>query len=201
VLVADKCIEAMVQGLLGRPKDLGIRRVEYKILIHPHHDPGCHLDPLSGLLLPVQRLYDRALVIFDLEGCGKEHRRSREDMEAEVETRLAQTEWRGRSAAIANDPEIEQWIWSPSSRVDAVLGWAGRAPSLREWLREKEHLREGDAKPARPKEAMKAALEAVGGRFSSALFKGVAEKVPLDGCVDPGFRKLRATLTRWFPEG
>lgn len=41
VLVADKNIEAVIVGLLGRPQSLGIRAISFDVFVHPRRDPGC----------------------------------------------------------------------------------------------------------------------------------------------------------------
>jgi hypothetical protein len=106
------------------------------------------------------------------------------------------------------DPELEVWVWSNSPRVADVLGWQGRSRELNEWLRtttirigkqEREYLKEGETKPVRPKEAMEAALREVRKPRSSANFRQMAEKVSLEKCQDPAFRRLKSTLQQWFP--
>lgn len=45
-----------------------------------------------------------------------------------------------------------------SPEVDKVLGWSGRLPGLRDWLAQEAWMDAGASKPARPKEALQAAL-------------------------------------------
>jgi hypothetical protein len=40
-LVADKNIEAAIEGILQRPSALGIREVQFEVIVHPNRDPGC----------------------------------------------------------------------------------------------------------------------------------------------------------------
>ena len=116
-----------------------------------------------------------------------------------MEARLAQNGWAGRSAAVVIDPELENWIWADSRKIDDILGWHGRQPSLREWLHSMGYLAEGQAKPADPKKCLEEALLRVRQKPSSVLFKQVAEQVSLARCTDPAFLKLVATLRAWFP--
>ncbi len=203
-LVADKNMQHMLQALLARHRALGIRAPRHTVVSHPEHDPGClrHAHELLRLFLDQA---ERALVLFDREGCGRENT-SREVLEAEVETLLADNGWKDRSAAIVLDPELEIWLWSDSPRVDEVLGWQGRSSDLRSWLREKGLLDAGNVgsiKPSRPKEAVEAVLRvtgpATGTRRSSALYSELASKLSVTRCSDPAFSKLRATLRTWFP--
>ena len=92
-------------------------------------------------------------------------------------------------------------MWSDSPRVDQALGWQGRKPSLRSWLETKGFLREGEAKPERPKEAIQEALRVVKRPRSAARYKEIAAKVSFKRCIDPSFEKFRRTLQTWFPPG
>ena len=196
-LVADRNIEAAVEALLGRPASLAIRPVEAAVRTHPEKDPGCYLGA-HDFLRAFQDLYAHAIVIFDREGCGKEGE-CRETLEADVEDRLARNGWGARAKAVVIDPELESWVWSDSPEVDNVLGWSGRSPRLRRWLTEGEFLRKDEVKPARPKEAMEAALRLVGKARSSAIYRELAERVSLRRCTDSAFQKLISTLQTWFP--
>jgi hypothetical protein len=120
-------------------------------------------------------------------------------LEADVEQRLATNGWADRARAIVIDPELESWVWSKSPEVDKALGWAGHVPALRPWLTQNGWLHESEAKPARPKEAMDAALRVVRRPRSSAIFRELAERVSFRRCTDAAFGKLITTLQTWFP--
>ena len=59
-------------------------------------------------------------------------------------------------------------------------------------------------KPNDPKAAMiqalKGASSATRRRRSARIFGEIAANTPLDGCEDPAFKKLTATLREWFPK-
>jgi len=188
-LVADRSIEAAIVGLLSRPKAIGIRRVEYVIRPHPERDPGCYRHA-HNFLSAFRKRYAHALVIFDREGCGNEGR-SREELEEEVEGRLAGGGWRDRVRAVVLDPELECWVWSDSPHVDAALGWQGRTPALRSWLVENDFLAEGTTKPTRPKEAMEAAKGGNGSRDATRAQVALFVHLPR-----AGRKRQRATLHR-----
>lgn len=196
ILVPDKHIEFSLKGILARHQSLGLRQIESEILVHPHRDPGC-LRTSQDLLQPFVNQYRQALIIFDRDGCGREQL-SREQLEQDVEQRLAQAGWQQRAAVIVLDPEIEVWVWSGSPHVATVLGWEGRTPDLRTWLIGKGLLDPQQPKPTRPKEALELALREVRRPHSSALFLKLAERVGYNQCVDPAFSKLKATLQQWF---
>lgn len=195
VLVADRNMEMAVRGVLARRKSLGIRQVTADVRRHPEHDCGCRQGGVEFLSVFVGQ-YQHALLVFDREGCGQEDPAER--IESELEGALATTGWGDHAAVVVPDPELEIWVWSDSPHVERELGWSGRQPTLREWLCEKGFLGAGQIKPARPKEAMQAALREVGKSRSSALFAALAERVSLKKCEDRAFLKLRATLACWF---
>jgi len=196
VLVADQPMLFSLRGLLSRHGALEIRSLTHDIYPHPEHDPGCLLRGHDFLRLYV-RQYMHALVVFDLEGCGREQS-SRSELEQEVEGRLSHSGWGDRAAAIAINPELEIWIWSDSPHVDSVLGWSGRQPDLRSWLVRERFAESPQGKPHKPKEAFERALRVAHRPKSSSLYRQLAERVGLERCVDPAFLKLKATLRKWF---
>ncbi|PYV16861.1 MAG: hypothetical protein DMG07_06945, partial [Acidobacteria bacterium] len=78
------------------------------------------------------------------------------------------------------------------------LGWAGREPDLRTWLRSRGFFTGNRLKPDRPKEALEEALWAVRKPRSSALYYELAQVLGFESCVDPAFVKLHGTLRSWF---
>ena len=69
MLAADRSIEATLQGLLSRPKAIGIRPLQFDTLAHPRRDPGCYRQA-HEFLAPLRGQYHKALVVFDREGSG-----------------------------------------------------------------------------------------------------------------------------------
>ncbi len=199
ILVPDRSIEYAMRGILARPKSLGIRPVTVDMHSHPAHDSGCFADAPEFLLFAVNQAA-HALVVFDHHGSGQEHTMDRTTMEADVEQRLSAAGWEGRCAAVVIEPELENWVWSTSPHVDAVLGWAGRRPPLRVWLQQQGHLAENDAKPADPKDALSAAIRVAGKSRTSKLYADLAGKVGFNRCMDEAFVKLRQVLNNWFRE-
>lgn len=198
VLVPGKDDSEALRGLLSRRhKSLGLRPVRHQVLVHPRRDPGCfHEAP--EILATFQRTCRHALVIFDHEGCGREGTPAR-DLEADLRRRLGVSGWSDRAETLVIEPELEVWIWTPSTHVDAVLGWRSRQPALRDWLATRGLWPESLPKPPRPKAALHAALREAQVNPSSSIFRKLAEKVSLEGCTDPAFSRLRALLAVWFP--
>jgi len=197
VLVADRSMEAAVRGLLSRPEALGIRRVGHEVYVHPYRDPGCFQGG-HDFLRPFVGRCGHGLLMFDRQGCGAEGQ-TREALEQAVTRALSSAGWGDRAAALVLDPELEAWVWSDSPHVSRCLGWEGREPDLRTWLRKEALWPEADLKPADPKAAVEAALRAVCKPRSSAIYDELARNVSFQRCSDPAFLKLRAVLTAWFP--
>ena len=197
VLVADKNTEQAICGMFSRPQSLGLRPIVHQTAVHINSDPGCLREGV-GFLRPFCRSFRHALVMFDREGCGKDAL-SREELEQQVEDALAKSGWGGRSAAVVIDPELEAWVWSDSPHVEDVLGWSGRKPNLRTWLRAQSFLDDDNQiKPVRPKEAVEAALRVSRTPRSSSLYLKLAQRVSLTICTDPAFLKLQSVLQDWF---
>ena len=198
VLVPGKDESAALEAMFARREAIGIRPLRYKIERHEERDPGCRLQAPVYLRSAITQ-FDHAIVMFDREGCGREQM-TRVELEKDLESRLATSGWGDRAAAIVIDPELENWIWSDSPRVDDVLGWRGRTPTLRQWLQDQRMLAEGQTKPPRPKEATTAAMKKVMKRRTSDIYTEIASCVSLTRCVDPAFLKLLGVLRGWFKE-
>ena len=196
VLTADIDIENVIRGLLARPRSLKIREPVFDVERHPGRDGGCRTRA-SGQLRPFRETHRYALVVFDRRGCGSDG--SREEIQSEVERRLARDGWEERSKAIVVDPEIEAWVWSGSPHVSEVLGWTGGYADLRNWLKDRGLWSEGSPKPSEPKRAVREAMQRAHSIRSPRIFSRLAETVSLRGCEDPAFEELGRTLRRWFP--
>jgi hypothetical protein len=197
VLVADQSMRLAIKGILSRYQRLGIRQVAGSVFELPQAYDSETRQRCHDYLRPFLGLADYALVIFDREGCGSGA--AREEIETEVQERLARNGWEGCSAAVVIDPELEVWVWSDSPHVDAVLGWAPGQTQLRNWLVEQDLLQAGHQKPEHPKEALSAALRKSKKKPSSSIFLELATSVSFDRCTDPAFQKLKQTLQKWFP--
>jgi hypothetical protein len=197
ILTADKNMKFAIEGLLNRPKDLNIRSIRAAYYIHPERDPGC-LRRANTFLRPFINRFAHAIVVFDREGCGRQEEK-RETLEGSVQQLLKQSGWENRASAIVIDPELENWVFSDSPEVDKSIGWAGKTPPLRIWLRAQGFLMEGQIKPPQPKEAMEAALRHVRTPRSSSIYAQLAERVGLGRCSDDAFRKFKTIIHSWFP--
>jgi hypothetical protein len=196
VLIADKNMEGAFRGLLSRPQSLGLRDISCKFYVHPERDPGCLLRG-HDFLRPFTQRYAHGLVVFDREGSGQDAA-ERSFLEQEVERRLSSAGWGDRAAAVVIDPELEVWVWNDSPHVATTLGWDTEKPPLKDWLRQRGWLPEGEGKPTQPKRAVEEALRVARKPRSSSIYYQLAQKVSFDRCIDPSFLRLRQILSRWF---
>lgn len=196
-LVADNNMQAAVSGLLTRPRALGIRQIDHKVLVHPRRDPGC-FGEASELLRGFQNCAQHALVILDRAWEGAPQQ-SAAALESQLENALAREFGRTWARAVVIDPELETWVFAQSPHVDEILGWAGRKRSLREELSNAGLWAPQAAKPADPKRAVEYALRIAGKSRSSSIYRQLAVKVTLQGCQDRAFRRLKNLLREWFP--
>jgi len=200
VLTEGKNDQNAVRGILTQHRALAIRDISPDFHTHPERASGIWRHA-HEFLRPFHRTHAHALVLMDRAGGGAlVEQETRTHLEQELEQHLSASGWRDRAAAIVIDPELEIWVWSRVPEVEAALGWAGRRPSLWEWATAEGHLRPGESKPHRPKEAMQAALSQVHKPRSSAIYRQLAETVDFTPCTDPAFLKLRQTLAKWFTE-
>ncbi len=195
ILVADKNMEFAVRGILTRRDALAMRELSFDLYVHPERDPGC-LKRGCDFLRPFVESHAHALILFDHAGCGQESL-TPEELESGIESQLAQSGWTS-CAAIVIAPELENWVWSDSPHVDAVLGWADKTPALKNWLIDNGHWVVNELKPQAPKEALEAAIRFVRKQRSSSLYSDLGEKVGLQRCSDRAFVKLKDALKSWF---
>lgn len=197
ILVADLDTENVLQGLLPRlEKVYGTHGFSYDIRRHPNRDNGC-LNESPDFLRSFCTAYRQALVVFDKEGSGQETR-GREAIETSIETALANNGWDVENvAAIAIEPEVENWIWVNSANMSNELNW--REPQvLYAWLQENGWREQDASKPTRPKEALEAVLRKTRKPRSASIYKNIAGKVSFTKCEDPAFLKLIDKLKSWF---
>lgn len=200
ILCADKNTEFLLKGLLPRlPVSSGLRNFDYKTFVHPHQDSGV-LNEAHKFLRALKAQYAKALVLWDVEGCGRDEK-GRAALELQVEENLCKNGWTVENVcAIAIQPELENWIWGLSeAHLEAAFGWKEKA-SLNSWVQEQGFWADGLPKPARPKEAVEAVLVQSGKPRSSSIYRDIASAASYKRCTDEAFLKMLQRLQKWFPK-
>lgn len=198
VLCADQDGKLGIEALLARGPGLGFRAIDFQVVRHLNRDNGV-FQQAHDLLRSQHRLYSHALTICDFEGCGRERRLPREEIERLIEQRLEANGWEGRAAAIVIVPELEAWVWGDWQALADELKWAGGEEALRAWLVSRGLIGPGQAKPDRPKESLDRVLRQINRSASSSLFAALGRAADSASCTDPAFRKLLFRLQLWFP--
>jgi hypothetical protein len=198
VVVADSYQEKVMEGLLPRlPLSSGTAVFAFDIIRNPGHDSGSYNDS-HELLRPFMNQYRYAVVIFDFEGCGAEHLKTKKEIEQEVQGLLNNNGWDNRNAIVVIEPEVENWMWIDNIHVEQAIGWE-KPESLYNWARNEGLIAGSANKPTRPKETLEAALRISETPKSTAIYKKIASLVSYKRCEDPSFNQLIRQLTDWFP--
>lgn len=192
LLVPDKNTEYTVRGALSRPEALGIRQIDFQVLVE-QGDGGVRRRG-SQLLGVQQARFSHALLLLDYEGCGSDV--APVELEAQLDSALS-VMWGDRAKAIVIDPEVDVWMWGAETHLRAMVDW--RFPGdIRRWLLSQSFAFTADGKPVRPKEALEAAFRRAHNPRSSARYEQVAQRISLKRCKDPAFLRLRASVVEWF---
>jgi len=196
LLVADKNAEYAMRGALGRPSALGIRQVDYQVLVEQGRDGGVRSRGCQ-LLNALRAGYSHALMILDHEGSGTSV--ASLELEASLDEDLGRV-WGDRGKAIVIEPEVDVWMWGDETHLRSVVGWRFRE-GIRDWLARESFAFGQRGKPVRPKEALEAVFFRANVPRSSACYQQIASRISLQRCQDPAFVRMRASLTQWFGDG
>lgn len=195
-LLADKSIEAAVDGLLRRPEALGIRAISFETIVHPRRDPGCYQEA-DELLNGYTARAAHALVVLDRDWNGAPAGTGAE-LEERLEASLRHVGAQDWVRAVVIDPELEVWVFSDSPHVAAELGWPASMEELRQALQLAGLWDEGRSKPQDPKAAVDWTLRRARRPRSSSTFRALASKVGFRRCQDRSFLRLLEFLREWF---
>lgn len=193
LLVPDKNTESTIRGVLGRHQALGIRQVDFNILVEQGRDGGVRRRG-AQVLNVVRGQYSHAAMILDYEGSGADVGPG--ELEAQLDDALSGS-WGHRAKAIVIHPEVDVWMWGGETHLRSTMNWEF-AEGIRTWLQAQEFTFDDNGKPARPKEALEAAFRRAKVPRSSARYEHVARRIGLANCTDPAFVRLRTALTSWF---
>jgi hypothetical protein len=196
LLVADKNMHFALKGALGRHEALEIRPIEFEFRVHAGRDGGTRRSGPEVLALE-RRRFKHGLMVLDFEGSGTDLADAKA-LELQLDARLS-AQWKHAAKTIVIEPELDVWVWGADNAVETAIGWP-TGQSIREWLRERDFAFDANGKPARPKEALEAALRVPHFPRSSALYQTIAERISVRRCSDEAFIRLRKQLIEWFPK-
>lgn len=203
--VADKNMQAMFQGFLGRTAyhvAIGCRPFQfdhrYDIKVASGNNDCGLYTRASALLQPFFCTHQRVVVVADAKWEGSP---GAAEIERKLETHVRDAGWSDNSGcAVVIDPELENWVWQDNPHVFEALGCSGgRTEEVKALLDRKGWWPRGQAKPAQPKKAVEFLLSRNRLPRSSSIYRVLASKVAISGCQDAAFDKLRSALRSWFP--
>jgi hypothetical protein len=196
VLSADRSAQGLISEVLKRfPIILGVRPFSWEVMVHDEKDPGCYTYGVQELN-NYTKDFSYCILIFDHEGSGAEDK-TIEEIESGLEGKLNKGLWIDRNAVIVIEPELENWIWTNSPHTSNALGWGNEPEELNHWLIAQKWLSPSASKPARPKEAMQAAMR-TRIPISSATFESIGRRASFKSCTSRSFLKFKDTITNWF---
>lgn len=197
-LLADKGMELVITGFLGRPRfHRSLRCGEFAfnprldVIVSPTKDSGMPKFA-RGLLKSYERTHRRAVVIVDADWVGSPGAAT---LRERVEQAMSEG-WK-EFAVIVIEPELEAWMMSDNSHLATIFGCPG---NYRELLAEAGWWPADRAKPPRPKEALGHLKQRYRARAGNAEFGKLAAVMSVRQCQDPAFIQLRDQLRTWFPE-
>jgi len=193
LLVPDKNTEATIRGALGRHHALGIRQVNFQILVEQGRDGGVRRRG-AQVLNVLRGQFAHAAMVMDYEGCGADV--GPDALETQLDDALFGS-WGDRAKAIVIQPEVDVWMWGAETHLRLTMNWEFDE-GIRAWLQAQAFVFEENGKPRRPKEALEAAFRRAKVPRSSARYEAVAQRISLAKCTNPAFLRLRTALTTWF---
>jgi hypothetical protein len=206
VLVPDGAIHTVVTTLLKeRTASLGLRQVAFEVIKDVLHDSSPESKAVE-LLRGFIRSHQHALVMRDLAGSGWESRGA-DALQSELVRSLSANGWsEDRLATIVIEPELEIWLRLGSAHVQTLVTERARQKVHFTGLFFAQVVHEAIAasggelhgKPRRPKESFESVLERFHIPRSNALYRELASKESLQGCVVPSFRRFVDILQGWF---
>ena len=197
VLVADKEIKALMEGLLPKiPVKSELKPFDFEIESHLMRDNGCANE---GHIYLRDRLskFRFAMVIFDKHGSGQDSITTK-SLQEKVEDLLTKNGWENRNACIVIDPELENWVWINNVNLEKAMLWNGDIP-LYDWAIQNNWISSEDSKPSDPKGALEAVLRHSKVKRTSKMYAQIGSTVSYKSCTDPAFQYLITTLKKWFP--
>lgn len=198
-LLADKQMELTFRGFLEKNNfhlNLGSGPFTFGIRVHPGHDPGVFTNA-PAVIAGERNRVRYAIVALDYEWSGAP--RDAENIRTKIKDDLVRSGWRERNVeVVVIKPELEVWLWQDSIHIPEAFHF-NVGSSIKMWLREQGYWQLEDLKPERPKDAFRLLGRASGIPPDGAIYKQIASKVSIRGCIDPAFCLLRDTLQRWFP--
>lgn len=201
VFAADADTGAFIGALLDRPEALGIRRVTFDIKRHDRRDPGMVTDGPERARL-WKGHYEKALLIWDHEGSGRERKQTPAQAAADIAGRMDDVTWANNHTVVVLEPELEIWLWHCESALRAHLDVS--ADELLKWIevfagraRETPEAVKRDSPKDLFEDIVKVRLKRT---ISPRDFEHIGRRASIRGLMScPSFAAIAGALREWFP--
>ena len=131
VLTADADALAVMNAVLARPVELGIRPITFKVDRHFGRDPGLVKDgPELVRMKAPKREFAKTILLWGYAGSGWERRYTPAQSEDRVQARLDGVTWKKHSRAVVLVPELEAWLCQDEAALARFPGVGTSSLSL-----------------------------------------------------------------------
>lgn len=201
VYVADADALAFMRSLLNRHQALGIRAVSFDIERHPQRDSGM-VQSGAELARIKKGSYQKALLIWDHHGSGRDHKQSPNEVIQEISNKLDDFTWSGCHRVAVLVPELEQWLWHCESAVASHCGVS--LAQLQQWQLEKAGKlgkTVAELQTTQPKELFEHIMrDRLKRTISPRDFEEIGKHASVNQLQACGsFHSIMETLRAWFP--
>lgn len=201
VYVADADALAFMRAILTKPQALVTREISFDIERHIQRDAGM-VQSGAELARMKKGHYEKALLMWDHHGSGREHRATPDEAGEEIQHKLDTFTWRGNSAVVVLVPELEQWLWYCESAICSHLGIS--LDQLQQWQQEradKMGKTVEELKAKQPKELFEHLLrDRLRKTISPRDFEEIGRRSSVKTLLAcDSFNAIATTLRIWFP--
>lgn len=201
VYVADADALAFLRSILIKPHALGIREIDFDIERHPQRDAGM-VQSGAELARMKKGRYEKALLMWDHHGSGRDHRQTPEQVGEEIQGKLDSYTWSGNSTVAVLVPELEQWLWYSESAIANHCGIT--LGELHKWIQERSDKLGKTAeelKARQPKELFEHIMrERIRRTISPRDFEEIGRRASIRALLSCApFHSIVETLRVWFP--
>jgi hypothetical protein len=204
ILVADAQMKAVFDAFFSRADwadQLGCRQIDlwpqediiFDALKARGYDGGVYARS-QHVLNPFRATHRYAIAVLDQQFGG-------EQPAARTQRRLLrrlQRSWDNNRDVMVIDPELEVLLWQDHPTVDAALGCHQK--TARQTLQERGEWSVDAPKPIAPKDSLRDLIERQDLK-NTVTYRRIARSVPVVGCQDAAFLRLKARMQEWFPVG
>lgn len=199
--VADADAMAFMKSILNKPQALEVHPIDFDIERHPQRDSGM-VQSGAELTRMKKGKYQKALLMWDHHGSGRDHKQSPVEVQNEIQGKLDSFSWKDNSSVTILVPELEQWLWHCENTLLAHCRLTDA--QLQTWLEErarKLNISVADQKTDQPKELFEYVMKnRLRRTISPRDFEEMGKQADVNGLMKcETFSSIVEVLRIWFP--